>query len=148
MALYAFPALRGLGFERDPFALVRDIQHEMNSVFDRSANADASTYPALNVWMKNDEALVTAELPGLSASDIDLSVSGRTLTLRGRRAAQTPGEGEQYHRRERGTGEFSRTVELPFPVDSAHVDASFAKGVLKIRLPRAESDKPRKISIN
>jgi HSP20 family protein len=79
--------------------------------------------------------------------DIEISVRDDTLTLRGSRKAVELEEGTTYHRRERGSGAFARTVELPFRVEGGKVEATFEKGVLKISLPRAEEDKPKKITI-
>jgi HSP20 family protein len=107
----------------------------------------APSYPAMNVWTNEDGGIVTAELPGVDPGDIEISVRDDTLTLRGSRKAVELEEGTTYHRRERGSGAFARTVELPFRVEGGKVEATFEKGVLKISLPRAEEDKPKKITI-
>ena len=104
-------------------------------------------YPAVNIWTKNDEVMVTAELPGLSPDDINLSVLGDSLTVSGTRMETELPEDAQYHRNECACGDFSRTIRLPFVVDSEKVDAVYEKGLLKITLVRAESDKPRKINV-
>jgi HSP20 family protein len=101
----------------------------------------------MNVWTNEDGGVVTAELPGVDAEEIDISVEDGTLTLRGTLKPGELEEGETYHRRERGTGAFSRTVQLPFQVDNDQVEATFEKGVLSISLPRAEEDKPTKVAI-
>ncbi len=104
-------------------------------------------YPALNVWTNEEGALVTAELPGLEAKDVEINVVGDTLTLSGSRSAEALPENARYYRRERGCGEFTRSIELPFPVQAEKVEARLEKGVLQITLPRAEEDKPRKITV-
>jgi len=104
-------------------------------------------FPALNVWVGGDEAIVTTELPGVEKGDLDLSVSGSTLTLKGSRKPEELKEGESYHRRERWAGQFSKTLDLPFDLEADKVDAKFSRGVLVINLPRAEAEKPRKIAI-
>lgn len=104
-------------------------------------------FPAMNVWAGEDEAVVTAEVPGISPDDIDLSVIGETLTISGERNPEHLGEDVVYHRRERGCGKFSRSIELPFRVDADRVEASFDRGILRIELPRAEADKPKRISV-
>jgi HSP20 family protein len=101
----------------------------------------------MNVWTDTDSAVVTAELPGVSLEDIEITVEDDTLTLRGDRQRETPEEEATYHRRERRFGSFLRTFSLPFRVDSERVDATLRNGVLSISLPRAEEDKPRKITI-
>jgi HSP20 family protein len=120
------------------------LQNEMERVFQGIRRPFAPEFPALNVWTNQDGALVSAELPGVDEKDIDISVTGSTLTLHGKRDASEEGE---YHRRERETGAFTRTLDLPFQVEADKVEASFSKGILEIKLPRAEADKPRKISI-
>ncbi len=107
----------------------------------------APSYPALNVWSNEDGLLVTAEVPGVSPQDIEVSVIGETLTLSGARKPDELKEGARYHRQERGYGKFSRTLQLPFPVSVEKIEANFKSGVLSIRLPRAEEDKPRKIAV-
>ena len=78
---------------------------------------------------------------------IELSVVGKSLTLRGARQSEELKEGETYHRRERWEGSFSKTVQLPFTVESDKVNARFTRGVLTVELPRAEAEKPRKIIV-
>ena len=104
-------------------------------------------YPSLNVWEEGDALHAEAELAGVRGEDLDISVVGKQLTIRGRRNA---GVAEQatYHRRERAVGEFARTVTLPYEVDAEKVEASLVDGVLKLVLPKAEAAKPRKINVN
>jgi len=90
---------------------------------------------------------VTAELPGVDPNNLDISVINETLTLRGSRKPPELKEGETFHRRERLFGEFTRTLQLPFRVDSNAVEAHVKNGVLIVKLPRAEADKPRKVAI-
>lgn len=104
-------------------------------------------FPLVNVWMDGDRVLVTSELPGVNPIDVDIAVSGKTVTLRGSRTlGDTCKEGCQ-HRHERWSGSFTRTFELPFTIDQDKVSAKFSKGVLHLTLPRAEAEKPRKIAI-
>jgi HSP20 family protein len=107
----------------------------------------ARGYPALNVWTSENSAVVTAELAGVHPGEIDISVEDDTLTLRGERRPQELEEGASYHRRERRFGSFVRTLRLPFRVEAEAVEANFQNGVLRIELPRAEADKPRKITV-
>ncbi len=126
------------------------LQREMNRLFEGVVPRrlrSAPSYPAMNVWSNQDGALITAEVPGVQPEHIDISVVGETLTLTGARLAPEVGEDARYHRQERGYGKFSRSIELPFRVDADQVQATFNQGVLQIRLPRAEEDKPRKISV-
>lgn len=131
----------------DPWTDMERLQNEMNKLFARHSTRTAPDFPAVNVWTSEEQASVTTEVPGVSAEDIDISVVGKTLTLRGTRKPEKLAEGEKYHRRERGFGDFVRTVELPYRVSPDKVDAKFSKGVLYITLPRAEEDKPKKITV-
>jgi HSP20 family protein len=115
---------------------------ELSSPFTR-----ATGFPAVNVWSDGNEAIVTAELPGTDAKAVDISVVGKTLTIKGSRQPEEAKGEESYHRQERWAGSFRRTIDLPFLIDQNRVEARFSKGILEIKLPRAEADKPKKISI-
>jgi len=104
-------------------------------------------FPAVNVWTSADNAVVTTEIPGIELKDLDISISGNVLTLRGSRGVEQLQQGEVYHRKERWQGDFAKTIELPFTVEADRVDARYAKGVLYVSLPRAEAEKPRKIDV-
>jgi HSP20 family protein len=136
-----------LGRGWDPFREVETLRREMNRLFTRTGPWGAPEFPALNICVQDHNALVTAELPGIDARDLDISVVGEILTLSGVRKADVLKEGESYHRQERGSGSFSRTVKLPFRIEAGRVSAKYERGVLQITLPRAEEDKPKKIQI-
>jgi HSP20 family protein len=106
-----------------------------------------SEFPLVNVWMDGDRVLVTSELPGVDPKDVDISVAGKTVTLRGSRTSPDMCSTECQHRLERWSGNFTRSFELPFVIDQNKVEARFSRGVLQLTLPRAEADKPRKIAI-
>ena len=125
------------------------LQREMDRLF-RSNSANrlgTGGYPAMNIWSNEDSAVITTELPGINLDDVDISVVGDTLTLSGRRKPEELSEGARYHRQERGFGKFTRSIKLPYTVDGDKVEATYNRGVLSITLPRAESDKPRKIQV-
>ncbi|MEO5375279.1 MAG: Hsp20/alpha crystallin family protein [Alphaproteobacteria bacterium] len=134
----------------DPILNLQRMQEEMNRLFGRFGTmTEAGEYPSMNVWTGEEGAMVTAEVPGVSPENIEVTVHRNTLTLKGRRDEAAPtGEEVTYHRRERDHGTFGRTIALPFPVDSDRVEASFRNGVVKILLPRPEADKPRRIKIS
>ena len=125
------------------------LQREMDRLFRATPGNRMSTggYPAMNIWSNEDSAMITTELPGINLDDIDISVVGDTLTLSGRRMPEELAEGARYHRQERGFGKFTRSIKLPYTVDGDRVEATYNRGVLSISLPRAESDKPRKIQV-
>lgn len=106
-----------------------------------------SEFPAVNVWANGDAATATMEVPGIDPKAVDISVAGKTVTVRGSRKPEKLQESESYHRSERWNGSFSRSIDLPYLIDQEKVQARFSKGVLQITLPRAEADKPKKITI-
>ena len=126
------------------------LQREMNRLFN-AANQErvlnTANYPAVNVWANEDGQIVSAEMPGVHPEDINIDVTGDALSISGERKPDEVAREARFHRRERSYGSFSRTVQLPFMVDTNKVEASFKNGVLIITLPRAEADRPRKITI-
>lgn len=131
----------------DPWHRLGQMQAEMDRWFQLGNDSFAPGTPPVDVWVKDDEVVVEAELPGFEAHDVDISVENDVLTLRGKRAAPEPAEGARHHRQERGFGEFARTFRLPFRVDADAVDARFTNGILEVKLPRAAADRPRRISV-
>ena len=103
-------------------------------------------FPAVNVWEDNENLFVEAEVPGVKPEDLDVTVVGDELTLKGQRPEEAETEGA-FHRRERGVGSFTRIVRLSSEVDADRVNASLNDGVLLLTLPKAESAKPRKIKV-
>jgi HSP20 family protein len=133
------------------FGPLQQLHNELNRLADRWGDgrqpARAAEYPALNLWEADDALVLEAEMPGVSLDDIEIYVTGHDqLTIKGERKPQAPEKGVQ-HRLERGFGTFSRSVNLPVDVDAAKVEARLENGVLRVRLPKAETAKPRKINI-
>lgn len=127
------------------FEEMNRLQSEINRLF--SADRPSAAFPAVNVWAGEDGLAVAAELPGVDAKDLEVSLDGDRLTVKGRRPAPAADERAIVHRQERATGDFERTFELPYAVDAGKVEARYDKGVLHLTLPRREQDKPQKISI-
>lgn len=127
--------------------LVGDFFGPTTATYTSRATPAGGGFPALNVWEHGDNVYAEAEVPGMKADDLDISVVGGDLTLRGRRG-EAPSEGTAYHRQERGTGEFTRVLRLPVEVDSERVEATLKDGVLLVKLPKAESAKPKKIKVS
>lgn len=125
-----------------------NLQREINRLFSNAGQATTLDYPAINVWEKDDNLIVTTELPGIDPEKIDISVTGSTLTLSGTSMADPIKEGETYLRQEREVGNFQRNFQLPFQVDSKKIEARYEKGILQIILPRLKEDLPKKIKIN
>jgi len=105
------------------------------------------SYPLLNVWSSKEGVVLDAEMPGVDPKDVDISVMGDELTLRGRVNTAEPAEGETVHRRERPSGEFVRRLQLPFRADASGVKANYRNGVLRVSVPRSEEEKPKRIAI-
>jgi HSP20 family protein len=138
-----------------PVAQLRNEMDRLMSDFFRPGNTStparwswtARSFPALNVWDEGDVLYAEAEVPGMKSEELDISVVGGDLTIRGRRGAEDR-EGVTYHRQERGTGEFNRVLRLPEEIDAGKVEATLTDGVLLIKLPKAESAKPKKIKVS
>ena len=132
----------------DPFTEMWRMQNEMQRLLSEFESVPTvGAFPPVNIWVGEDSAVVTAQLPGMSEKDIDLAIRADTLTIQGTREPEPAANTASWHRRERAYGSFSRVVELPFRVDSENVQARFVNGVLEVELQRPESDKPKRIQI-
>jgi HSP20 family protein len=140
-------------FETTAFTELNRLQEEMNILFDRffgeqrTPVRNAGVFPAVNVAQDADNVYITAELPGISGKDLDITVEEETVLIKGERRAEPEGDDVSYHRRERGEGKFSRTVTLPTRVVAESAAAETRDGILKLILPKAEEVKPKKIEI-
>lgn len=105
-------------------------------------------FPPINVYVDGEGFLLSAQLPGLSAEEVELTATSETLSLRGERKRIEGVTDDSYRRQERVMGRWSRTVTLPDRIDEARVSAQFANGVLTVRLPRAETARPRHITVS
>jgi HSP20 family protein len=130
-------------------------RREIDRLFDRFLEGDAlpdvltksEWMPSVDVSETAKEIIVNAELPGMNAEDIDISLSGDALVLRGERKHEHEEKKENYHRVERRYGSFSRTLQLPAEVDREHVDATYKDGVLKVTLQKTEESSTKKIKV-
>ncbi|HEY9757631.1 MAG TPA: Hsp20/alpha crystallin family protein [Oculatellaceae cyanobacterium] len=123
------------------------LQQRLNRLFSSIPETRQADFPPVNVWASEDKALVVAEVPGIDPDNIDVQVVNQTLTLKTKRHPEQLAEGQAWHRRERGYGEFSRSLELPFTIEPEKVKASFSQGMLRVELPRAAADLPKKITV-
>ena len=119
----------------------------MQRTVSRWVSPPSADFPPVNVWVSGDEAVLTTEIPGVDPKSIDISVAGKTLTIRGSRNPEEPREADAYHRRERWSGQFTKTVDMPFLIEANKVEAKFTRGILHITAPRAEAEKPKKIAV-
>jgi len=129
-------------------------RHQMNSMFTDFDRAYASgspwdaaeTYPPTNLSDTGDNLVVVAEVPGVAKEDLHIKIQGNYVQISGSRATNAP-EGFKVHRNERSKGFFSRSFTLPYEVESAQAEATLKDGMLTLRLPKAETAKPRNITI-
>ena len=105
------------------------------------------TYPPINVFDSGEGTVIVAEVPGLDAGEIEISSQGRTLSVRSERKPRDGEKAVGYHRRERSFGAFSRSIQVPEDLDLQKAAAKYENGLLVIRVPKAESAKPRQITV-
>ncbi|MGO9570838.1 MAG: Hsp20/alpha crystallin family protein [Desulfomonilaceae bacterium] len=107
----------------------------------------ARLFPLLNVRDLDQSYVVTAEIPGMKTDDLKIKIEGDTLMLKGERKPQGAGEEISYHRRERATGTFQRSLTLPGKVDAENVSARYKDGVLAVTLQKEKAALPRQITV-
>jgi HSP20 family protein len=107
----------------------------------------AGVFPLMNVTEDKESYYVRAELPGLKAGDLDIFVTGDTLSISGERKLPVEDDEAQYHRREREAGKFSRIVSLPAQVDTEKAEARCTDGILTVVMPKVEAAKPKQIAV-
>jgi HSP20 family protein len=150
MAVFRYPNWRwpDVSSAMEDVERARRHMDRLLSVFTGGASSPASSgvFPPVIVTEDGDTIYVEAEIPGIKAEDLDISVVGRTLTLSGERRLEET-ENVNYHRRERKWGSFRKALTLPDDVNPDAVHAECKNGMLKLVLPKSEHAKPRKITI-
>ena len=143
-----------LGWHRgwDPFREMARLQGDLNNLFSgryrrRGFWPQLRDFPLINVVSGADEVTVSIELPGMNSDNVDLSITGDTLTIRGERKPEADVDDGQYHRRERVTGAFVRTVTLPERVSADQAGARYRDGILTVTIPKSPDAKPRRIAV-
>ncbi len=131
-----------------PFAGLEQIQRDFERAFGDFDAPRRTVGPALDVRDAGDHLLATTDVPGVRAEDIEILVQGRQLTIKGRLPQTELPEGTHVIRRERPSGSFTRVLDLPFELNPDAVEARLDNGVLTIRLPKAEKEQPRKITVS
>ncbi len=136
----------------DPFSSLLSVQQELERFIRNPAfslgPSGYGAYPPINMFEDRDGTVIIAEVPGLDPAKIEVSGQGRTLTLHGERKREEGLHPSSYHRRERGFGEFSRSIQLSSDLDLSKATANYEYGVLILRVPKAEAAKPRQITVN
>jgi HSP20 family protein len=130
----------------NPLLHMQRAQADLNRMFGTMRFYPPPELPLLNLWTNPDGAILAAEVPGVSADDMEISLRRDTITLRGARKGE-PTEDAVVLLQERVTGPFARNIVLPFRVDADKASAKFERGVVTLTLPRPEEDKPHRISI-
>lgn len=136
----------------NPFEELDRIRREMDWLtgdFSRGlfSEPSAGVFPLMNVTEDKENYYVRAELPGITADTLDISITGDTLSISGERTLPVEDEKARYHRRERESGSFSRILSLPSQVDTGKAKANSKDGVLTVVLPKAEAAKPKQIAV-
>lgn len=133
----------------DPFTDLVSMQGDLNRLFGWTwgENGARGWVPALDVIEKPDAFEISVDLPGIDPADVEITVEDSTLTLSGSREFTGEVQDEQVHRVERRYGAFSRSLSLPRNVKADEIAAAFDKGVLTVRVPKAEEAMPKKIEI-
>src|SRR4051812_26738345 len=138
----------------DPFREAVSLRDAMNTLLQESfvrpgglSSPGGQASLPIDVSETEDAFVVKASLPGVKPDDVQITVHGDTLTIRGESKAEEEKKGEHWHLRERRFGSFQRSVALATPVDSDRAEARFEHGVLTLRLPKSEAAKPRQIKI-
>jgi HSP20 family protein len=141
----------------DPARELSSLQHEVNRLFgsffdlpafeNGAAGARRRWIPAIDLAETADEYVLRADLPGMSTEDVKIELEDNVLTLSGERKSEHEEKTDSYHRIERASGSFSRSLTLPHGIDPAAITARFADGVLEVRIPRPEQRKPHLVTI-
>ena len=136
---------------RDPVSGLLDLQRQLDRVFESSPGfgfglSGRGVYPPVNIFSDKEGYVVRVEIPGVAPDQLTIETHGRTLMIAGKRDVAAPAGGG-FHRRERNSGEFSRSLQLPEDLDPSRAEASHKLGILTIRIPKKEEAKPRQIAV-
>jgi len=138
------------------FRELEDMEHHFEEIFGRSMlppiwrhlpAEQISWAPNIDVFEKGDKLVVKAEIPGMKEDDINVSVEGNMLIIRGEKKTESEVKEEEYYRCERSYGSFFRSVALPSTVDASKVEADYEDGVLEVTLPKKPEVKPKKVTV-
>ena len=137
----------------DGFLALNRMRRDLDSLLEgrettNGTRSSAGVFPLMNVSEDPDNYYVRSEIPGMTLEELDVSVTGRSVTVGGERKIPSEEHNVRYHRREREAGKFRRQLNLPTDVEGERVEAKYRHGILMVVLPKAESAKPRKISIS
>lgn len=132
---------------REMITLREAMDRLFNDAFTPSSFSGGLQIPAVDLYQTDDEVVVKASLPGLKADDVQITITGEMLTLKGEFKQKEDVKEKAYHLREQRYGLFERTFALPTEVVSDKAKAEFENGILTITLPKAEEVKPKMITV-
>ncbi len=147
MSLMRFDPERELLSLRDAMNRLMEDSFVLPSMIGEIRGSGRSWGMAVDMFETNDHLVVKASVPGIKPEQLDVTIQGETLTIKGETTEEQDNQQGRYHFRERRQGAFSRTLTLPFPIQSDKVEANFENGVLTLTLPKAEAIKPRTIKV-
>jgi HSP20 family protein len=138
-----------------PWRTMRDMEEwerHLENLFGRQLwrlPADGDGWmPALDVFEKDNKLVIKAELPGMKEEDIDVSVVGDSLVIKGEKKTENEEKEADYYRCERTYGSFYRSIPLPATVDAGKIEANFEDGILEVSLPKSAQAKPKKVAVS
>jgi HSP20 family protein len=142
-----FQDLRSTQEERAQDQLDRLFAHALGLHTQQASGRSSAWAPALDIAERTDAYLITVELPGVKLDDLQITMEDGLLTIQGERQVTSESSKEQYHRVERSSGAFRRSITLPAHVMADAVEASMEDGVLRILVPKADEAKPTRIQV-
>jgi len=146
MLIRRIPSLPGWS---SAFRELDDMRRDMERWFDSVTGfgSGPGVYPPINVSETGDAVLVRAEVPGIDADKLDVTVENQTLTISGERQTEKEERGASFHRREREWGTFRRSFSIPSRVDAEKVSARYVNGILTVEMPKAAEARPKQIAV-
>jgi HSP20 family protein len=137
---------------RSPFEQLESMRQQMDRWYEDMSsspfqNAMAGVFPLINLSEDKDSYYLRAELPGVKSEELDIQVTGGTISISGERKIAAEAENVKYHRREREAEKFSRAFTLPSDIDNTKVEADLKDGILTVTIPKAEATKPKQITV-
>ena len=143
-------------YESNPFEMLLRLQDDVNRALSpregtgsrREHVSQRVWSPSIDVLEDSEKIVIKADLPGIKQDEIDIELTGDTLTLKGERKFEDEERRENYVRVERQYGAFQRTFTIGVPVEADKVSASYRNGILELTVPKAEATRPKKVQIS
>jgi HSP20 family protein len=154
MAIERWKPQRGL-LPWNPYMDIADMERQVDRIFGDSLfpsiwsriPESKAWFPDLDVFEKDGKFVIKAEIPGMEEKDIDVSIDGDVLTIKGEKKIEQEVKEEDYYRSERSYGSFSRSIPLLSSIDKEKVEADYHNGVLEVTLPKIAAARPKKVKV-